>query len=298
MPIKIPEDLPARPILEGENIFVMTEGRANRQDIRPLEIAIVNLMPTKIATETQLLRLLGNTPLQVNVTLLRAEGHESKNTAPQHLERFYKTFSQVRDSSFDGMIITGAPVEQLAFEEVDYWDELVGIMDYAKKHVHATLYICWGAQAGLYHHYGIPKYGLPRKLSGIFSHTINDPTNQLFRGFDDVFHAPHSRHTEVRGENHDVNLLQVGSYPYYLKQRILGNKGHLSNEVSGKLINDLLNDNVNTVLLGHLSKENNYDKLAFETVRLEIDMSENGYKAKDFDIEVAKRSEPSRIITL
>lgn len=186
MPIKIPEDLPARPILEGENIFVMTEGRANRQDIRPLEIAIVNLMPTKIATETQLLRLLGNTPLQVNVTLLRAEGHESKNTAPQHLERFYKTFSQVRDSSFDGMIITGAPVEQLAFEEVDYWDELVGIMDYAKKHVHATLYICWGAQAGLYHHYGIPKYGLPRKLSGIFSHTINDPTNQLFRGFDDV----------------------------------------------------------------------------------------------------------------
>ena len=201
MPIKIPEDLPARPILEGENIFVMTEGRANRQDIRPLEIAIVNLMPTKIATETQLLRLLGNTPLQVNVTLLRAEGHESKNTAPQHLERFYKTFSQVRDSSFDGMIITGAPVEQLAFEEVDYWDELVGIMDYAKKHVHATLYICWGAQAGLYHHYGIPKYGLPRKLSGIFSHTINDPTNQLFRGFDDVFHAPHSRHTEVRGED-------------------------------------------------------------------------------------------------
>ena len=173
MPIKIPEDLPARPILEGENIFVMTEGRANRQDIRPLEIAIVNLMPTKIATETQLLRLLGNTPLQVNVTLLRAEGHESKNTAPQHLERFYKTFSQVRDSSFDGMIITGAPVEQLAFEEVDYWDELVGI----------------------------PKYGLPRKLSGIFSHTINDPTNQLFRGFDDVFHAPHSRHTEVRGED-------------------------------------------------------------------------------------------------
>lgn len=141
MPIKIPEDLPARPILEGENIFVMTEGRANRQDIRPLEIAIVNLMPTKIATETQLLRLLGNTPLQVNVTLLRAEGHESKNTAPQHLERFYKTFSQVRDSSFDGMIITGAPVEQLAFEEVDYWDELVGIMDYAKKHVHATLYV-------------------------------------------------------------------------------------------------------------------------------------------------------------
>ena len=197
MPIKIPEDLPARPILEGENIFVMTEGRANRQDIRPLEIAIVNLMPTKIATETQLLRLLGNTPLQVNVTLLRAEGHQSKNTAAQHLERFYKTFSQVRHRSFDGMIITGAPVEQLPFEEVDYWDELADIMDYAKKNVHSTLYICWGAQAGLYHLYGIPKQPLPRKLSGIFTHTINEPTNRLFRGFDDVFHAPHSRHTEV-----------------------------------------------------------------------------------------------------
>ena len=201
MPVKIPDALPATRVLSDENIFVMTEGRANRQDIRPLEIAIVNLMPTKIATETQLLRLLGNSPLQVNVTLLRAEGHESKNTAPQHLERFYKTFSQVRGGSFDGMIITGAPVEQLPFEEVDYWDELAGIMDYAKKHVHATLYICWGAQAGLYHHYGIPKHALPQKLSGIFSHRLMDPTNQLFRGFDDVFPAPHSRHTEVRRED-------------------------------------------------------------------------------------------------
>ena len=156
MPIKIPEDLPARPILEGENIFVMTEGRANRQDIRPLEIAIVNLMPTKIATETQLLRLLGNTPLQVNVTLLRAEGHESKNTAPQHLERFYKTFSQVRDSSFDGMIITGAPVENLDFTQVEYWDELCEIMEWTRSHVHSTLHICWGAQAGLYFHFSTP----------------------------------------------------------------------------------------------------------------------------------------------
>ncbi len=201
MPIKIPEDLPARPILEGENIFVMTEGRANRQDIRPLEIAIVNLMPTKIATETQLLRLLGNTPLQVNVTLLRAEGHESKNTAPQHLERFYKTFSQVRDSSFDGMIITGAPVEQLAFEEVDYWDELVGIMDYATTHVHATFHICWGAQAGLYHHYGIPKYELPEKLSGVFEHEVVKPSSPLVRGFNDRFQAPHSRYTEVHADD-------------------------------------------------------------------------------------------------
>ena len=201
MPIKIPEDLPARPILEGENIFVMTEGRANRQDIRPLEIAIVNLMPTKIATETQLLRLLGNTPLQVNVTLLRAEGHESKNTAPQHLERFYKTFSQVRDSSFDGMIITGAPVENLPFEEVDYWPELCEIMEWSKTHVHSTLHICWGAQAGLYYHYGIPKRQLPEKLFGVFRHTVEDPNFILFRGFDDEFWVPHSRHTTVLRED-------------------------------------------------------------------------------------------------
>ena len=193
--------MPARPILEGENIFVMTEGRANRQDIRPLEIAIVNLMPTKIATETQLLRLLGNTPLQVNVTLLRAEGHESKNTAPQHLERFYKTFSQVRDSSFDGMIITGAPVEQMDFEEVTYWEEITEIFDWARTHVTSTLYICWAAQAGLYHHYGVPKYPLDQKMFGIFEHRVLEPFHSIFRGFDDCFYVPHSRHTEVRRED-------------------------------------------------------------------------------------------------
>lgn len=197
VPIKIPEDLPARPILEGENIFIMSEGRANRQDIRPLEIAIVNLMPTKIATETQLLRMLSNTPLQVNITLVRAEGHDSKNTSQQHLERFYKTFSAVSNRTFDGMIITGAPVEQLPFEAVDYWPELVDIMDYAVSNVHSTLYICWGAQAALYHYYGIPKRALPQKLFGVFEHRINVPTNRLFRGFDDSFAAPHSRHTEV-----------------------------------------------------------------------------------------------------
>lgn len=197
VPIKIPEDLPARPILEGENIFIMSEGRANRQDIRPLEIAIVNLMPTKIATETQLLRMLSNTPLQVNITLVRAEGHDSKNTSQQHLERFYKTFSAVSNRTFDGMIITGAPVEQLPFEAVDYWPELVDIMDYAVSNVHSTLYICWGAQAALYHYYGIPKRTLPQKLFGVFEHRINVPTNRLFRGFDDSFAAPHSRHTEV-----------------------------------------------------------------------------------------------------
>lgn len=213
MPIKIPEDLPARPILEGENIFVMTEGRANRQDIRPLEIAIVNLMPTKIATETQLLRLLGNTPLQVNVTLLRAEGHESKNTAPQHLERFYKTFSQVRDSSFDGMIITGAPVELLDFEDVDYWDELARIMDWSATNVHSTFHICWGAQAGIYHHYGIPKYELENKLFGVFDHEVVKPSSPLVRGFNDSFRAPHSRYTEVHAadiEAHpDLELIAV-----------------------------------------------------------------------------------------
>ena len=201
MPIKIPEDLPARPILEGENIFVMTEGRANRQDIRPLEIAIVNLMPTKIATETQLLRLLGNTPLQVNVTLLRAEGHESKNTAPQHLERFYKTFSQVRDSSFDGMIITGAPVEKIDFEQVDYWQELCEIMDFSETNVYSTLHVCWGAQAGLYYHYGIRKQLLDQKMFGVFEHKVTRPSNPLVRGFDEVFYAPHSRHTGISRED-------------------------------------------------------------------------------------------------
>lgn len=210
MPIKIPEDLPARSVLEDENIFVMTESRANRQDIRPLEIAIVNLMPTKISTETQLLRLLGNSPLQVNITLLHAGQHVSKNTAPQHLDRFYKTFEQVRHSRFDGMIITGAPVEQLDFTEVDYWAELKEIMQFAASRVHSTLFICWGAQAGLYHLYGIPKHQLSQKISGVFSHRVIRPTAKLFRGFDDVFNAPHSRHTEVRREDIErVGALEI-----------------------------------------------------------------------------------------
>ena len=197
MPIKIADKLPACAILESENIFVMTEGRANRQDIRPLEIAIVNLMPTKIATETQLLRLLGNTPLQVNVTLLRAEGHESKNTAPQHLERFYKTFSQVRDSSFDGMIITGAPVETIPFEEVDYWPELCEIMDYSKSNVYSTLHVCWGAQAAMYHFWGIGKQLLDKKLFGVFATHAMQENDMLLKGMDDTFYIPHSRHTRV-----------------------------------------------------------------------------------------------------
>ena len=201
MPINIPGDLPARNVLEREHIFVMTKDRAERQDIRPLQIAIVNLMPTKIATEIQLLRLLGNSPVQVDITLLKAENHISKNTAPEHLERFYTTFSQVRHKKFDGMIITGAPVEQLPFAEVDYWDELKTIMDYSRDHVFSTLHICWGAQAGLFHHYGIDKCTLPGKMFGVFSHAITDAKLPIFRGFDDVFHAPHSRHTGLRRED-------------------------------------------------------------------------------------------------
>ena len=200
MPIQIPADLPARSALESENIFVMTDERAIRQDIRPLDIVIVNLMPTKIATETQLLRLLGNSPLQVNITLLRTAEHQSKNTPLQHLERFYKTFSEIRHRSFDGMIVTGAPVEHLPFEQVDYWQELLDIMTYANGHVFSTLYICWAAQAALYHFYGVPKYELPEKRSGIFRHQVLHPDCRLFRGFDDDFPAPHSRHTEVRAD--------------------------------------------------------------------------------------------------
>lgn len=201
MPIKIPADLPACQALENENIFVMTEDRAVAQDIRPLEIVIVNLMPTKIATETQLLRLLGNTPLQVNVTLLRTAEHLSRNTPLAHLERFYQTFDEIAHKNFDGMIVTGAPVEHLPFEEVDYWQELLEIMDYACCHVYSTLYICWAAQAGLYHFYNVPKYDLPSKISGVYPHTLLRPSCRLFRGFDDVFHAPHSRHTGTRRED-------------------------------------------------------------------------------------------------
>jgi homoserine O-succinyltransferase len=201
MPIIIPEKLPAFKALTEENIFVMDEGRALHQDIRPLQIAILNLMPTKIETETQLLRLIGNIPIQVEITLLSTETYESKNTSEEHLESFYKTFNEIKHRKFDGMIITGAPVEHLRFEEVDYWDELKEIMDYTVKNVTSTFHICWGAQAGLYHHYGIPKYGLKKKVFGVFSHGVNNKKSKLLRGFDDTFYAPHSRHTEVRRED-------------------------------------------------------------------------------------------------
>lgn len=201
MPIKIPNTLPAREILNSENIFVIDDDRAMHQDIRPLKIAILNLMPTKIATETQLLRLLGNSPLQVAITLLRTDSHVSKNTSAEHLLAFYQTFADIKHERFDGLIITGAPVENLPFEEVDYWDELTRIIDWSAKNVFSTFFICWGAQAALYHKYGIPKYPLPEKKFGIFEHHITTRNTNLLRGFDDVFYAPHSRHTEIRRED-------------------------------------------------------------------------------------------------
>ena len=201
MPIKIQSELPACSILENENIFVMTEKRASTQDIRPLKIAIVNLMPTKEVTETQLLRLLGNTPLQIEISLVRMENHQSKNTDDSYLDKFYIPSSEVFKHKFDGMIITGAPVEQLPFEDVDYWEELCQIMDYARKNVFSTLYVCWGSFAGLYHHYGIPKYPLERKLSGIFMNERSVEGEPLLRGFDDTFPIPQSRHTTLKKED-------------------------------------------------------------------------------------------------
>ena len=210
MPIKIPNNLPAAEILLKENIFVMTETRAMTQDIRPLRMLLLNLMPKKIETETQLTRLLGNTPLQIELTLLRMEAHKSLNTSQEHLLSFYRTFSEVKDTFFDGMIITGAPVEHLPFEEVDYWPELCGIMEWSRSHVHSTMHICWGAQAGLYYHYGIQKQPLERKLFGVFPHRSEYRESMLLRGFDDVFMVPHSRHTTVRREDVEaVPSLQI-----------------------------------------------------------------------------------------
>ncbi len=201
MPIRIPNDLPATHTLQEENIFVMTETRAMTQDIRPLDILLLNLMPTKVDTETQLARLLGNTPLQVNLTLMMMSSHQSKNTSQEHLLAFYKTFEDVRHRNFDGLIITGAPVENMPFEEVDYWQELTEIMEWSKTHVHSTFHICWGAQAGLYYHYGVQKQPLSEKMFGIFPHTVEYKRSILFRGFDDTFMVPHSRHTTVLRED-------------------------------------------------------------------------------------------------
>jgi homoserine O-succinyltransferase/O-acetyltransferase len=201
MPVKVPDTLPAKEILESENIFMMGEQRALSQDIRPLKIAILNLMPTKIETETQLCRLIGNSPLQVDITLLHPVSHVHKNTAAEHLVAFYQTFEQIKSEKFDGLVITGAPVENLPFEEVDYWEELEEILDWSESHVCSTFHICCGAQAGLYHKYGIPKYPLPKKMFGVFTHRVMSQHEKLLRGFDDEFMAPHSRHTEIRRED-------------------------------------------------------------------------------------------------
>ena len=198
MPINIPNNLPAYTVLNNENIFVMTHSDALHQDIRPLRIAIVNLMPKKIETETQILRLLSNTPIQVDVELIQMASHVAKNTSIKHLTKFYKTFDDVSGERFDGLIITGAPVEQIPFEEVDYWQELCGIMEWSKSHVYSVLHICWGAQAGLYYHYGIPKYDLSEKMFGVFPHKAEVSNYPLLRGFDEVFSVPHSRHTEIK----------------------------------------------------------------------------------------------------
>jgi homoserine O-succinyltransferase len=213
MPLNLPDRLPAIELLRKENIFVIDETRAIHQDIRPLKIIILNLMPLKIATETDLLRLLSNSPLQIEIDFLQIEGHIAKNTSKDHLNAFYHTFPEIKGNKYDGMIITGAPVEQLPFEEVDYWKELCMIFDWATHHVTSTMFVCWGAQAGLNWHYGIPKYPLEKKMFGVFDHRISDPKIPIFRGFDDIYKAPHSRHTEIRANDIEkVSALDLISY--------------------------------------------------------------------------------------
>jgi homoserine O-succinyltransferase len=249
LPIKIPKLLPAREILEEENIFIMEDERASSQDIRPLNILILNLMPEKEKAEAQFLRLLGNTPLQVNITFLKTATYESKNTSGFHLDQFYTTFDEVKDKKFDGMIITGAPVELISFNQVDYWNELVKIFEWTKTNVTSTLHICWGAQAALYHHYGIGKFELPEKCSGIYSHRIYDSKEKLLRGFDDVFFAPHSRHT-------DVSIEEIEQSP---ELKLLS----ASEEAGAFIIHSL--DRKHIMVTGHLEYET--DTLAQEYAR-------------------------------
>ena len=249
MPINIPKELPARKLLKKEKIFVMDEGRAKEQDIRPLNIAILNLMPEKERTELQLLRLLGNTPLQVNITFLNTATHKSKNISKSHLDNFYETFEDIKTRRFDGLIITGAPIEHLAFEDVNYWEELTEIMEWSKENVTSVLHICWGAQAALYHHYGIDKYELPEKCSGIFTHSVSDSTVKLVRGFNDEFNAPHSRYT-------DVPVKEIEGHP---KLTLLSK----SNDAGAFIV--MSNDEKHIMITGHL--EYDADTLAEEYER-------------------------------
>ena len=268
MPIRISNELPAKSFLEQENVFVMAEDRADSQDIRPLKILILNLMPTKIATETQILRLLSNTPLQVDIELLQTVTHTSKNTSQEHLTKFYKSFDEIKHQKFDGMIVTGAPVEQMDFEEVDYWDELCTIFEWAKTNVYSTFYICWGAQAGLYYHYGLKKYPLDKKMFGIFEHKPLDLWHPLMRGLDEKYYVPHSRHTEIKMEDiAKIKDLQVLSY---------------SNESGVHLLSDM--DCRNFFSTGH--SEYDADTLATEYFRdknkgLEIDIPVNYFPDDD-----------------
>lgn len=271
MPIRIDNELPAKQSLEMENIFVMSNLRADTQDIRPLRIIILNLMPTKLETETQLLRLLSNSPLQLDIEFLQVKTHVAKNVSKSHMDRFYKTFDEVKDLKFDGMIITGAPVEQMPFEEVDYWDELCTIMKWSKTNVYSTYHICWGAQAGLYYHYGIPKYMLNKKVFGIYPHTSLDVTHPLMRGLDDIFYVPQSRHTEIRMEDiAKVKDLQIISY----------------SEMSGvHIVSDM--DCRNFFVTGH--SEYDRDTLAKEYFRdkekgLNIDMPYNYFPNDDINL--------------
>ncbi|MFD2131352.1 homoserine O-succinyltransferase [Pseudogracilibacillus auburnensis] len=268
MPINIPEGLPARKLLKKEKIFVMDEDRARTQDIRPLNIVILNLMPEKEKTELQLLRLLGNTPLQVNITFLHTATHVSKNVSKSHLDTFYTTFNEIKNHRYDGMIITGAPIEHFQFEDVNYWEELVEIMDWTKKNVTSVLHICWGAQAALYHHYGIDKFELPKKCSGIFQHTVTDPTVKLVRGFEDVFNVPHSRYTEVALED-------IKSHP---ELKLLA----VSDDAGVFLLKS--KDNKHIMLTGHL--EYDATTLAEEYERdlakgLDVHMPENYFPNND-----------------
>ncbi|HJV31782.1 MAG TPA: homoserine O-succinyltransferase [Bacillales bacterium] len=268
MPINIPKKLPAREILEEENIFVMDDERAITQDIRPLNILILNLMPEKERTETQLLRLLGNTPLQVNVQFLKTDSYDSKHTDKQHLEQFYTTFSKIKDQKFDGMIITGAPVELLEFEQVKYWSELTEIMEWTRQNVTSTLHICWGSQAALYYHYGIGKFELSQKCSGIYSHQVYANNEMLLRGFDDIFYAPHSRYT-------DVSITEIQNHP---QLKLLA----ASHDAGALLIASF--DRKHVMITGHLEYESN--TLALEYSRdvqkgLKIHMPKNYFPNND-----------------
>ncbi|EKY23261.1 homoserine O-acetyltransferase MetA [Clostridium celatum] len=236
MPIKIPRELPAFNVLSNENIFVMNDGRAGGQDIRPLKIAILNLMPKKIQTENQLLRYLSNTPLQVEITLIETESYRGKHTPAEHMERFYSYFDDIKNEKFDGFVITGAPVEQLEFNDVIYWEELKEIMEWSKENVFSTLHICWGAQAGLRYHYGVPKYRLESKMFGIFKHVVNKKNAELMRGLDDIFYAPHSRHTEVkRNDIEKVKELDILSESDEAGIFIVANKDYRQVFITGHL---------------------------------------------------------------